>query len=88
MTGTGVLVLTPDTLLLRLADLDVWTGSFWRGLAMGLALLLGIAVTYRRATINVFLAMGWPGSAWHSYSVPMAFSSSSPLPTRVSRTRL
>ena len=61
MTGTGVLVLTPDTLLLRLAELDVWTAAFWRGLAMGLALLLGIAIAYRRETIHVFLVMGWAG---------------------------
>ena len=61
MTGTGVLVLTPDTLLLRLAELDVWTATFWRGVAMGLALMLGIAIAYRRATIRVFLAIGWAG---------------------------
>ena len=61
MTGTGVLVLSPDTLLLRLAELDVWTGTFWRGFAMGLALTLGIAVVHRRATVSVFLAMGWAG---------------------------
>ena len=63
MTGTGVLVLTPDTLLLRLADLDVWTATFWRGLAMGLALMLGIAIVYRRATIRAFLGIGWAGLA-------------------------
>ena len=61
ITGTGVLVLTPDTLLLRLADLDIWTATFWRDLALGLVLMLGVAVVHRRATIRVFLAMGWAG---------------------------
>ena len=61
ITGIGVLVLTPDTLLIRLADLDVWTITFWRDLSLGLVLMLGIAVFYRRATIRVFLAMGWAG---------------------------
>ena len=61
ITGIGVLVLTPDTLLIRLADLDVWTITFWRDLALGLALMLGLAVVYRRRTIRVFLAMGWAG---------------------------
>ena len=61
ITGAGVLLLTPDTLLLRLADLDLWTSTFWRELGLGLTLTLGIAVVYRRATIRVFLAMGWAG---------------------------
>ena len=61
ITGIGVIVLTPDTLLLRLADLDVWTATFWRDLALGLVLMLGIAVVHRRATIRVFLTMGWAG---------------------------
>ena len=61
ITGIGVLVLTPDTLLLRLADLDIWTATFWRDLALGLVLMLGVAVVHRRATIRVFLTMGWAG---------------------------
>ena len=61
ITGTGVIVLTPDTLLLRLADLDVWTITFWRDLSLGLALMLAMAVFYRGRTISVFLAMGWAG---------------------------
>ena len=61
ITGIGVLVLTPDTLLLRLADLDVWTATFWRDLSLGLALILAMAVIYRGRTIAVFLAMGWAG---------------------------
>ena len=61
ITGIGVLVLTPDTLLIRLADLDVWTITFWRDLSLGLALMLAMAVFYRGRTISVFLAMGWAG---------------------------
>ena len=61
ITGIGVLVLTPDTLLLRLADLDVWTATFWRDLCLGVVLMLAMAVIYRRRTIGVFLAMGWAG---------------------------
>jgi drug/metabolite transporter (DMT)-like permease len=40
----GVLVLTPDTLLIRLIDTDQWTMVFWRGLLMGVALIGGSAV--------------------------------------------
>lgn len=39
---TGVLVLTPDALLVRLISADEWSLLFWRGLLTGLALALYI----------------------------------------------
>ena len=38
MTVFGVLVLTPDALMLRLIDADLWTTLFWRSLFMALSL--------------------------------------------------
>lgn len=50
LTFVGVLVVTPDTLLVRLIDADPWTMVFWRG--------LGIAVGL---TVIVRLVEGWEG---------------------------
>ena len=36
----GALLLTPDTLFMRLSEMDVWTMLFWRGFQMGAILIL------------------------------------------------
>lgn len=61
LTVSGVLVLTPDSLLIRLAALDHWTLLFWRGLLMALGMLVGLAVVYRRDTWRCCLAIGKAG---------------------------
>ncbi len=58
ITILGVLVLTPDSLLVRLIGLDSWSMVFWRGLLMMLALTLALAVYYRGETLAKFLAIG------------------------------
>jgi drug/metabolite transporter (DMT)-like permease len=40
ITLLGVLVLSPDTLLIRLVDSDPWTVMFWRGLMTALAMMV------------------------------------------------
>ena len=44
LTAAGVLVLTPDALLLRLLSTDPWTIVFWRGLLMAASLATAIQV--------------------------------------------
>jgi len=44
ITIAGVLVICPDTLLLRLIDADQWTVLFWRGLISGLVILASLFV--------------------------------------------
>ena len=39
----GVLVISPDTLLVRLIDIDPWTMIFWRGMGQGLVLFTALA---------------------------------------------
>lgn len=58
ITTLGVLVLTPDSLLVRLIGLDSWSMVFWRGLLMMSALTLILAVYYRGRTLAKFLAIG------------------------------
>ena len=63
ITTLGVLVLTPDSLLVRLIGLDSWSMVFWRGLLIMIALTLALAVYYRGETLARFRAIGWSGLA-------------------------
>ncbi|MCK4709034.1 MAG: EamA family transporter, partial [Gammaproteobacteria bacterium] len=40
LAGIGILVLSPDSLLIRLINIDLWTLMFLRGLFMGICLFL------------------------------------------------
>ncbi len=40
LASIGILILSPDSLLIRLIDIDLWTLMFLRGLFMGLTLLI------------------------------------------------
>jgi drug/metabolite transporter (DMT)-like permease len=44
LTGTGVVLISPDSLLIRLLSVDHWTILFWRGLfsAVGLTAIVGL----------------------------------------------
>jgi len=55
---TGVLVLTPDALLIRLVSADRATLLFWRVLLEGLTLWIVLALYYRGRLLAVTLAMG------------------------------
>ena len=48
MAMTGAVLITPDTLLIRLSGLDGWGLTFWRGLLIGLSLLVMWCVMERR----------------------------------------
>ena len=58
ITVTGVLVLTPDGLLVRLIAVDQWTLLFWRGGLQALGLTLMLALYHGRATWEVFRVIG------------------------------
>lgn len=61
LTFLGVMVLTPDTLLIRLIDADQWSVVFWRGLLQGLTLLLALALIYRQRSFEIVKATGKAG---------------------------
>ena len=61
ITGAGVLVLTPDSLLVRLVAADQWTLLFWREVLMALGLVALLVVFYGRETPARFRAVGRPG---------------------------
>lgn len=57
----GVLVLSPDALLIRLVDADPWTTVFWRGALSSLGLLAWLSLRYRGRTLEVFRSVGRTG---------------------------
>ena len=61
ITALGVLVLTPDSLLIRLVSADAWTLTFWRGVLYAAGMSAVVAVFYRSRTRQQFLALGRAG---------------------------
>ena len=61
LTLFGVLVLTPDTLLMRLIDTDPWTMTFSRGLLMGIALMVVFFTARGRYAVREIKALGMVG---------------------------
>ncbi len=60
-TGLGVLVVSPDGLLLRLVTTDVLTTTFWRSLFYSVGMLVLLTIFYRRKVIDAFFNIGRPG---------------------------
>ena len=61
LTTLGVLILTPDGLLIRLIDTDVFTLMFWRGLLGCTAITVSYAIWYRRRWVSEYQAIGLTG---------------------------
>ena len=61
LTVAGVLALCPDTLLIRLIDVDPWSIAFWRGGLTALGLALAIALLPGHRILGDFRAMGRSG---------------------------
>ena len=57
----GVLLITPDSLFLRLIDLGAWGLVFYRGLVPFICLLIVLSFYYRSQFIKSFLVLGIPG---------------------------
>ena len=61
MSLLGVFILSPDSLLIRLAGLGDFTLIFYRGLFPAIAITLTLLVYYRRGFISAALGIGWVG---------------------------
>ena len=61
MSIGGVLILSPDSLLIRLAGLDDFTLLFYRGLFPVVAISLILLVYYRAGFLPALLRIGWAG---------------------------
>lgn len=70
---TGVLVLTPDSLLIRLIDEAVWPVLVWRGFLQALGLSVILVCFYGLATASLFRAIGRFGFAVSAINVVGTF---------------
>ncbi|MBN1957289.1 MAG: DMT family transporter [Desulfuromonadales bacterium] len=61
LTFTAVLILSPDALLVRLIDTDIWTLLFWRCLLTATMMSLFLMLRYRRGFFQSFRATGKTG---------------------------
>lgn len=61
ITLAGVLVLSPDALLIRLVEADNWTIIFYRGVFTAVVLLAFMAIRYGRDAGRVLFDLDWRG---------------------------
>lgn len=61
MTAVGVLILSPDALLVRSIGTDVWTLIFWRALLTGGLTSIALLLIYKRRFLQCFLDTGKTG---------------------------
>ena len=54
----GVLVLTPEGILVKLANSDSFTVLFWRGIFFALSILIILFIGYRSRAINEIKNIG------------------------------
>ena len=58
---SGILTLSPDTLIIRLVDSDPWTFIAWRGAFMAIGMFFILGFSYRLQVFAKFFAVGWLG---------------------------
>lgn len=58
---TGIILVSPDALLVRMIEVDRWSLIFWRVLLLGLTLAVYVLVRHRRRASARFLEIGPPG---------------------------
>jgi len=57
----GIVILTPDAVLVRLADSDSWTVLFWRGIFFATGIIVILFLTYRSKAVNELINIGKGG---------------------------
>ena len=57
----GVMIVTPDSLIIRLVSIDTWNLLFYRSLFPGIALLIGYFVFFSSRAVPDFMSIGKPG---------------------------
>ena len=57
----GILILSPDAVLVRLADSNSWTVLFWRGLFFAAGIVVILLITYRSKAVNELINIGKAG---------------------------
>ena len=58
---TGIIFITPDSLLIRLAGLDSWNLIFYRGFIPFIVVFVGLLIIYKKKLIKEIISNGWHG---------------------------
>ena len=58
---TGIMFITPDSLLIRLANLESWNLIFYRGFIPFSLVLLGLLIIYKEKLFKEIINNGWHG---------------------------
>ena len=61
MAFIGVMFITPDSLLIRLANIDTWGMLFYRGAIPFVVVLIGLLLFYRNNFLKALFKIGYPG---------------------------
>jgi len=61
---TGIMFITPDSLLIRLANISSWDLIFYRGFIPFLTILIGLMLIYKSSLFKKILNNGWHGLAF------------------------
>ena len=61
---TGIILITPDTLFIRLANLESWNLIFYRGFIPFIVVFIGLLIIYKTKLINEIINNGWHGFAY------------------------
>ena len=61
---TGIMFITPDSLLIRLANINSWNLIFYRGFIPFLVIFIGLTIIYKSSLFKKILDNGWHGLAF------------------------
>jgi drug/metabolite transporter (DMT)-like permease len=61
LTALGILLISPDSLLIRLIGMDIWSTSAWRGGIVAIGMTMMLLCVYRGRFLDVFRSIGWFG---------------------------
>ena len=61
MAFIGVMFITPDSLLIRLSNIDTWGMLFYRGAIPFVVVLIGLLFFYKTNFLKALFKIGYPG---------------------------
>ena len=61
---TGIMFITPDSLFIRLANVESWNLIFYRGFIPFIVVFIGLLIIYKTKLINELINNGWHGFAY------------------------
>ena len=56
---TAIMFITPDSLFIRLANIDSWNLIFYRGFIPFFVVLVGLLIIYKTKLLKEIISNGW-----------------------------